>query len=311
VSSDKQQQILGYFIEETREHLDTLEHGLLNLPEVAKDPDGINELFRAAHSVKGGAAMLGFGSIQKAAHHLEDCLKILREDDSIPVDQKLVTLFLNGFDTLRNLAEQLQGPFGYQAEEADKIVQGAEPNFAQLEAYLNQLQSGAAPASQIPENYVAQVNGWLKQMLMLFKKADHPTGRQQLQAICVKLGQILPEHEEWKALTDLARKAIARPSNSYQAMAPVVIKDLKQGSDCVQQGQPIAPSDTLKKLATAPTAAAAPAAKAAPAPAATSSDQTITLPKDPKAAAQVLFKSFNRQQLTLLTKILIAALKQA
>ena len=54
-----QQKILGYFIEEAKEHLETLERGILDLSAVIDDQERVNEMFRAANSVKGGAAMLG------------------------------------------------------------------------------------------------------------------------------------------------------------------------------------------------------------------------------------------------------------
>ncbi|MCY7321030.1 MAG: Hpt domain-containing protein, partial [Phormidesmis sp. CAN_BIN36] len=83
----------GYFIEEARDHLNTIEQGLLNLQATIEDPEMVNEVFRAAHSIKGGAAMLGLGSIQQVAHRLEDHFKLLKET-SIRVDQKLESLFL-------------------------------------------------------------------------------------------------------------------------------------------------------------------------------------------------------------------------
>lgn len=132
------QQILGYFIEEAKEHLDTLEQGLLDLQSTMKDTERVNEMFRAAHSVKGGAAMLGFSSIQKIAHRLEDGFKILKEYPITP-DQKLESLFIRGFDPLRDLLGRLQGPFGLRDEEADQLVQEAEPIFNQLQAHLNEL----------------------------------------------------------------------------------------------------------------------------------------------------------------------------
>ena len=58
-SEQQQQRIMGYFIEEAREHLQTIEQGVLNLEDVLNDSESVNELFRAAHSIKGGAAMLG------------------------------------------------------------------------------------------------------------------------------------------------------------------------------------------------------------------------------------------------------------
>ncbi|WP_239651352.1 Hpt domain-containing protein [Neosynechococcus sphagnicola] len=59
MQSGKQQQIVGYFIEEAREHLNTLERGFLDLQTTVDDSDMINELFRAAHSVNGGGSHVG------------------------------------------------------------------------------------------------------------------------------------------------------------------------------------------------------------------------------------------------------------
>ena len=67
------------FIEEAKEHLDTLENGLVDLKSTMKDPESVQEMFRAAHSVKGGAAMLGLDSIKTTAHRLEDCFKVLKD----------------------------------------------------------------------------------------------------------------------------------------------------------------------------------------------------------------------------------------
>jgi len=46
----EQQRILGYFIEEAKDHLNTIEQGLLNLQNTLEDPEIVNEVFRAAHS---------------------------------------------------------------------------------------------------------------------------------------------------------------------------------------------------------------------------------------------------------------------
>jgi chemotaxis protein histidine kinase CheA len=76
------QRILGYFIEEAKEHLETLEKGILDLSNMANDSEQVNEMFRAAHSVKGGAAMLGYTSIQKTAHRLEDAKWLRQQRDA-------------------------------------------------------------------------------------------------------------------------------------------------------------------------------------------------------------------------------------
>ena len=64
--SEDQKRILGYFIEEAKDHLNTIEQGLLNLQTTIEDAEMVNEVFRAAHSVKGGARHAG-GSIAFSA----------------------------------------------------------------------------------------------------------------------------------------------------------------------------------------------------------------------------------------------------
>ncbi|HEY9598640.1 MAG TPA: Hpt domain-containing protein [Cyanophyceae cyanobacterium] len=322
MDAGNQQRILGYFIEEAKEHLDTLEKGLLNLHSVVKEPERVNEMFRAAHSIKGGAAMLGFSSIQKTAHRLEDSFKVLKEND-INVDRKLETLFLQGYDTLKDLIEQLQGPFGLREEDADKTVKAAEPNFAKLQEYLNRLvgsdaeaataapstpSTGKATPSKVPPNFASQVMDILKLMLQLFKQKDTPESRQKLQVMCKRLAQLGAGVEAWQGLMQTTYKAVSNSKNSYQSLAPLVIKELKQASDQVQAGKAsaIAISPDLQKLVTtAPTAAAKTASAATKTPSA--APKQITLPVEPKAAAKALIQAFDKQQLSQLVKLLAQA----
>ena len=335
MDAGNQQRILGYFIEEAKEHLETLEKGLLELRSVVNDPEKVNEMFRAAHSVKGGAAMLGFSSIQKTAHRLEDSLKVFKEND-IKIDQKLETLFLQGYDTLKDLIEQLQGPFGLREEDAEKTMQEAEPNFAQLQSYLNQLVSGgnksATPPppvaekaqtktqASLPPNFATQVMDILKQMLQLFKQPEAPPSRQKLQAYCKRLSQLGAGIEAWQGVVQISYKAIANPKNSFPTLAPVVIKELKQASDQLQAGKrdAIAVSPALQKLAGAPAATTAAPTATTKAPAATTkapaattaptaTPKQITLTVEPKAAAKALIQAFDKQQLMQLAKLLVQA----
>ena len=135
---EQQQRIMGYFIEEAKDHLNTIEQGLLNLQSTIEDPELVNEVFRAAHSVKGGAAMLGLTSIQQTAHRLEDSFKVLKEC-SVKVDQQLESLFLRIFDTLQGLLEQLSGPFGLTEELGEQMVRELEPVFTELNGHLGGL----------------------------------------------------------------------------------------------------------------------------------------------------------------------------
>ena len=140
---EQQQRIMGYFIEEAKDHLNTIEQGLLSLQATIEDAEKANEIFRAAHSVKGGAAMLGIESIQRTAHRMEDYFKILKES-TIQVDQTLESMFLRISDGLKDLLEQLEGPFGLTQEKDKEIMGGVEPVFSQIENHHNQLVSHAS-----------------------------------------------------------------------------------------------------------------------------------------------------------------------
>ncbi|MEH2432941.1 MAG: Hpt domain-containing protein, partial [Nostoc sp.] len=135
---EQQQRILGYFIEEARDHLNTIEQGLLNLEGTLNDPEMISEVFRAAHSIKGGAAMLGLTSIQHTSHRLEDCFKVLK-DNPVQIDQKLESLFLGVSDTLKSLLEHLSGPYGLSEDAANTLMSETEPVFQWLYQHLELL----------------------------------------------------------------------------------------------------------------------------------------------------------------------------
>ncbi|MGK7957907.1 MAG: Hpt domain-containing protein, partial [Crocosphaera sp.] len=258
--------------------------GLLELSAVVEDQERLNEMFRAAHSIKGGAAMLGYSSIQKIAHRLEDSFKILREN-KIATDQKLESLFLKGYDVLQNLVEKLQGTFGLNAEEADKIVEEAEPSFVELQTYLNQiLNKNDTPSN---DDVFAQVRELLAKMLALFQEKANAENRQNLQQLCTQLEKLFPKVASWKSLTQTAADAIGNSQHSYATLAPVIIKELKQNSDYIElkQESKVQESEALKQLASAKL-------------------PYVLVSLDPHHIAQTLRSVLNHQQLSQLAQAL-------
>ncbi|MBL1210903.1 Hpt domain-containing protein [Geminocystis sp. GBBB08] len=305
MDSANNERIVGYFIEEAKEHLETIEKGILDLSSAVNDEESINELFRAAHSIKGGAAMLNFTSIQKTAHRLEDAFKILR-DDPIETDQTLESLFLKAYDILQDLLERLQGPIGLSEEEGEQIMEAAEPHFVELQNYIQQLADGEVPKpshitsssvrksspslTAIPSNEVVmQVRQVLQQMLVIFKQESTPNNRQQLQTMCDKLINIAPEENGWQSLIKCAKQAINNPKHSYRLLAPVIIKEVKLAGDCLEvgKGTEIAPSQGLEQLAY-------------------SKLPQVLVSVDPNIAAETLSKVFNKEQISKLVNLLQA-----
>lgn len=70
-------QYLEIFIDETNEHLQSLNEQLLIIEKEPENTDTINEIFRAAHSLKGMAGTMGYKRMQKLTHQMENVFQRL------------------------------------------------------------------------------------------------------------------------------------------------------------------------------------------------------------------------------------------
>lgn len=87
------------FIEEAAEHLAEMEQILVSLSGSNPDDEQLNAVFRAAHSIKGGAGMFGFEDMTVVTHKLESLLDRLRNHE-IPFSSTMVDLFLEAVDVI-------------------------------------------------------------------------------------------------------------------------------------------------------------------------------------------------------------------
>ncbi len=106
------------FFEESFEGLDIMESSLLALDLSEVDAETINTIFRAAHSIKGGAGTFGFMQVSSFTHVVETLLDEIRGGDR-DIEQDHVDLFLLCVDCLRGLMTDLQA--------------GSEPDMAQAD----------------------------------------------------------------------------------------------------------------------------------------------------------------------------------
>jgi two-component system chemotaxis sensor kinase CheA len=101
------EEIHKIFFEESFEGLDTMESSLLTLDDGA-DSETINAIFRAAHSIKGGAATFDFVDVSTCTHGVETLLDEMRHRVR-PVTPDAVQLLLKSVDVLRHMLESVQG----------------------------------------------------------------------------------------------------------------------------------------------------------------------------------------------------------
>ena len=97
-------EILQSFIDESREHLADIENDLLTIEEDGEDIDEdlVNKVFRAAHSIKGGAGFMGLEVIKNLSHKIENVLGMIRSREIVPRSE-VVNILLLAFDQLREM----------------------------------------------------------------------------------------------------------------------------------------------------------------------------------------------------------------
>jgi two-component system chemotaxis sensor kinase CheA len=90
------------FLAESGENLATMEEALVVLEVKPEDQETLDDIFRAAHTLKGNAAALGFPGLSEFAHAVEDLLEPVRQR-TVPVTGELITDLLHAIDVLREL----------------------------------------------------------------------------------------------------------------------------------------------------------------------------------------------------------------
>ena len=102
------------FIEEAREHIETLTQSLLVLENDPKNTDALNNIFRSAHTLKGSSGMMGFKDLQDLAHAMEDTFDGLRKGGQVSSD--LIDVLLECIDALTTRLENIQNRIDEQIE---------------------------------------------------------------------------------------------------------------------------------------------------------------------------------------------------
>lgn len=141
--SEEDEQLLAQmkedFLDECRDLLDDLSLNLAKLEEHPDDQEVINEIFRAAHTIKGSASFVGLDQIREVAHKMEDVFAAIR-DGKLAVDASVIDLFYQALNLLTNLRDKAAVSDGTPAD-IGPIVSG-----------LSELaESGERPASRKPK----------------------------------------------------------------------------------------------------------------------------------------------------------------
>lgn len=140
------------FLEECRENVDILEAGLLALGGDDVDPDKLNEVFRAAHSIKGGGATFGFMPLSELTHYMETLLDEMRSGNR-EVNEPDLELLLQSVDIVREMmdsdpSEDHPEREGMQKKLSDSVEGGAPADGAGESASKSDGEAGASDEVQ-------------------------------------------------------------------------------------------------------------------------------------------------------------------
>ena len=231
--------VYQFFIAEIPDLLNSLEAGLLRVKQ-DKSTNNVNDIMRAAHSIKGGAASIGLDGIKNIAHKLEDYIKALF-DDSVIVDDELETDLLEGFDCLQNaLTEQMK--YGnYSLHWLNK----AETVWQKLEQKLGEIDKDYLPSSadlgidlvkSLFEVDIADSLQELQESLDSLPSSELlPTVNQQLEIIA-GFAQICASLELAKIVTAGTQALFHHPEEVVQ-ITSLLIKDITKIQEQVLSGE--------------------------------------------------------------------------
>ena len=139
-------QYLDIFIDETNGHIQALNDNIMILEKEPENKDVINEIFRAAHSLKGMAGTMGFKKMQRLTHDMENVFQEIR-NDNIKVNSNLIDILFSCLDAIEEYLETVKAT----SDEGDN---GNEALIQQLNDYLNG-GATAAPAEEAVETKAA------------------------------------------------------------------------------------------------------------------------------------------------------------
>ena len=128
-------QYLEIFIDETKEHLQSLNTQILNLEQEPEDENTISEIFRAAHSLKGMAGTMGYKRMQTLTHDMENVFSEVR-NGTIKVKANMIDVLFQCLDALEEYLDHIQ-------TSADEGTNDNAPLIKQLNDILQAIHGGA------------------------------------------------------------------------------------------------------------------------------------------------------------------------
>ncbi|PKG93172.1 chemotaxis protein CheA [Paraglaciecola sp. MB-3u-78] len=119
------EQFHGVFFDESQEHLDSMEQQLMELDLNHPDPEQLNSIFRAAHSIKGGSGIFGFDALTGLTHIMENLLDKARQGTT-QLNEAMVNVLLETVDLLKKTLDTYKNKEEVDQQSIDAGIQTLE-----------------------------------------------------------------------------------------------------------------------------------------------------------------------------------------
>ena len=131
-------QYMDMFLDESHEHLQSLNEGLLRLEENMEEISVVNDIFRNAHTLKGMSATMGFAKIAELTHEMEDVLDLVRKEQ-LKLNEDIMDTLFKCLDSLEQMVDSVGNG------EAEDVV-----DVSDLVAKLSSISKGTRPPAAAP-----------------------------------------------------------------------------------------------------------------------------------------------------------------
>ncbi|MEL5225445.1 chemotaxis protein CheA [Serratia marcescens] len=247
------------FFDEADELLADMEQHLLELDPLAPDIEPLNAIFRAAHSIKGGAATFGFSVLQETTHLLENLLDGARRQE-MSLSTEIINLFLETKDIMQEQLDAYKTSQQPDAESFEYICQALRQ--LALEAQQQQEAPAAQPAVQQPAvkpaAAPAAIEGGMRISLNGLKASEIPLMLEELG----NLGEVKDPHQTEHSL-DVTLLTSAS-EDDISAVLCFVLEPEQISFSTPTQSEPAIADVSLPEAVAVPEPAPAPVANAAP-----------------------------------------------
>lgn len=153
-------QYLDIFIDETKEHLQNLNEQILVLEKEPENEATINEIFRAAHSLKGMAGTMGYKRMQRLTHDLENVFSEIR-NGKMKCNDILVDVLFRGIDALEGYLANIQSTADEGTEDYEDIIQA-----------LNEILTGGVQAETAVSVQIIEEPAQVDKTALTYKKLE-------------------------------------------------------------------------------------------------------------------------------------------